>query len=100
MKIRTGNYSDIQDELTDLLQDISHLLSSKEAESTPQLARMRKRIEYRLNNARESAANAISQSKEMAASADKYVHSEPWKLIGAALAAGALIGYCFCHRSD
>ena len=100
MKSRNSKYSDIQNYLTNTLQEVSNLLTSKEAESIPELTRMRKKIEYALNNARDSAANALSHSKEMTASADKYAHNEPWKLIGAALAAGALIGFCFCHRSD
>lgn len=100
MKSRTSKYSDIQNDLTSLLQDVSNLLASKEIESVPEITRMRKKIEYGLNNARDSAAHALSQSKEIATSADKYAHDQPWKLIGAALAAGALLGFCFCHRSD
>ena len=100
MKSRNSKYSDIQNYLTNTLQEVSNLLTSKEAESIPELTRMRKKIEYALNNARDSAANALSQSKEMTISADKYAHHEPWKLIGAALAAGALIDFFFCHRAD
>ena len=47
MKSRNSKYSDIQNYLTNTLQEVSNLLTSKEAESIPELTRMRKKLNMR-----------------------------------------------------
>ena len=63
---------------------------------------LRARLEDSAGNARDSAVRAAQdaarQAKEAALAADRYAHDEPWRVAGAALAVGALIGFIFSRR--
>jgi ElaB/YqjD/DUF883 family membrane-anchored ribosome-binding protein len=41
---------------------------------------------------------AVDQARRTAAAADGYVHGNPWAVIGAAAAAGLLIGFLLSRR--
>lgn len=41
---------------------------------------------------------AVDQARRTAAAADGYVHGNPWAMIGAAAAAGLLIGFLAARR--
>ncbi|MPN62376.1 hypothetical protein SDC9_210123 [bioreactor metagenome] len=53
-------------------------------------------------NVRESAVRAAQdaarQAREAADVADRYAHDEPWRVAGAALAVGALLGFMLGRR--
>ncbi|MNU08448.1 hypothetical protein D3C72_2544990 [compost metagenome] len=55
-----------------------------------------------MHNVRESAVRAAQdaarQAKEAALAADRYAHDEPWRVAGAALAVGALVGFLLARR--
>ena len=42
--------------------------------------------------------DAARQAKEAALAADRYAHDEPWRVAGAALAVGALVGFLLARR--
>jgi ElaB/YqjD/DUF883 family membrane-anchored ribosome-binding protein len=50
---------------------------------------------YSLGEVQRSLTN---KTKEAAEAAEKFVRSNPWAALGAAIAAGCLIGYCLRRR--
>lgn len=91
-----------QADLERLAADVRGLLASKDLDSIPEIRVLRERIDERLHTAREAAVNAASeaarQAKEAAYVADRYAHDEPWRVAGAALAIGAVIGFVLGRR--
>ncbi|MGA0573066.1 glycine zipper domain-containing protein [Variovorax sp. VNK109] len=102
-----------QAELENLLADLRGLLARKELEAMPEVNAFRVRIDEGLQSvretavetaheaarkAKEAAAEAARRAKEAAAAADAYAHDEPWRVAGAALAVGALLGYLLGRR--
>jgi hypothetical protein len=59
-------------------------------------------IDDGMANVRESAVRAAQdaarQAREAADVADRYAHDEPWRVAGAALAVGALLGFMLGRR--
>jgi ElaB/YqjD/DUF883 family membrane-anchored ribosome-binding protein len=55
-----------------------------------------------MSNVRDSAVRAAQeaarQAKDAAYAADRYAHDEPWRVAGAALAVGALLGFMLGRR--
>ena len=45
-----------------------------------------------------AAQEAANQAKDAARAADRYAHDEPWRVAGAALAVGALVGFLLARR--
>lgn len=85
-----------QADLDKLVADLRTLLASKELEAVPEISTLRQRAEDHLGQARETVVRAANeaawQAREKAAAADRYAHDEPWRVAGAALAVGALLG--------
>lgn len=94
--------SSAQQDLERLVSDLRGLLASKDLDSIPQIGALRERIDVGLNRARDSAVQAAQeaarQAKEAAVTADRYAHDEPWRVAGAALAVGALVGFLLARR--
>ena len=63
---------------------------------------LRQRLDDGLHNARDSAVRAAQeaarQAKDAARAADRYAHDEPWRVAGAAMAVGALVGFLLARR--
>jgi ElaB/YqjD/DUF883 family membrane-anchored ribosome-binding protein len=102
-----------QTEMENLLTDVRGMLDRSELESNPEIKALRARIEEGLKSARETAVDAAQEAarkardaadlaarkaREAAAAADTYAHDEPWRVAGAALALGALLGYLIGRR--
>ncbi|MEP7284081.1 MAG: DUF883 domain-containing protein, partial [Rubrivivax sp.] len=64
--------------------------------------RVRERVAARLQQARarlaEVQSTAMDRAKATGAAADHYVHDRPWHAIGAAAAAGMVIGLLIGRR--
>lgn len=94
--------STIQGELEKLVSDLRGLLSSRDLDSVPEIKALRKRLDESVTDARDSAVRAAQdaarQAKEAALAADQYAHDEPWRVAGAALAVGALVGFLLARR--
>jgi ElaB/YqjD/DUF883 family membrane-anchored ribosome-binding protein len=79
-----------------LLGDAEGLLRALSGASGEAMEAARGRIEERVESLRREVnqrqASALKQAKHAAASADRYVHDNPWPVIGAALAAGVIVG--------
>lgn len=94
--------SNAQNELEKLVTDLRSLISSKDLDSVPEIKMLRQRLDDGIHTVRESAVRAAQeaayQAKEAARAADRYAHDEPWRVAGAALAAGALVGFLLARR--
>ena len=94
--------SSTQDEMEKLVSDLRSLLSSRSLDSVPEIKMLRQRLDDGLHNARDSAVRAAQeaarQAKDAARAADRYAHDEPWRVAGAAMAVGALVGCLLARR--
>ena len=79
-----------------LLNDTEGLLRALSGASGEAIEGTRERIQQRVNEMRRTLADgqesALKSARQAAASADRYVHHNPWPVIGGALAAGVIIG--------
>ena len=84
------------------MTDVRGLLASKDLDSIPQISVLRQKLDDSVHQVRETALNAAHeaarQAKEAAYVADRYAHDEPWRVAGAALAVGALLGFLLARR--
>lgn len=91
-----------QTELEKLVSDLRGLLANKELDAVPQIKVLRQHLDDGLHRARESAIDAAHeaarQAKEAARAADRYAHDEPWRVAGAALAVGTIVGFLLARR--
>ena len=89
--------STAQADLEKLVTDLRGLLASKELDAVPDIHVLRQRLDDGISHARDSAVRAAQeaarQAKDAAIAADRYAHDEPWRVAGAALAVGALVGW-------
>jgi ElaB/YqjD/DUF883 family membrane-anchored ribosome-binding protein len=86
-----------------VIADGEDLLKAAVSVSGAGLAAARDRIDEKLNSARArligASRPALDKARSTAAAANGYVHGHPWTVIGAAVAAGALIGFVVARRS-
>ena len=89
-------------ELEALLGDLRTLLSKAELEAVPEVKALRERLDDGLHALRDKwrgrAHLAARPARAPARAADEYAHEEPWRVAGAALAVGALLGYLIGRR--
>ncbi|MBP7413718.1 MULTISPECIES: DUF883 family protein [Simplicispira] len=94
--------SSTQTELEKLVADLRGLLSSKDLDSVPEIKVLRQRLDDGMHNVRDAAVHAAQeaarQAKDAARAADRYAHDEPWRVAGAAMAVGALVGFLLARR--
>lgn len=94
--------STAQADLEKLVSDLRGLLSAKDLDRLPEINMLRQRIDDGMSSIRESAVRAAQdaarQAKDAADVADRYAHDEPWRVAGAALAVGALLGFMLGRR--
>ena len=94
--------SSAQADLENLVSDLRGLLAAKELDAVPQIQQLRQRLDDGNSNARDSAVRAAQeaarQARDAAYAADRYAHDEPWRVAGAALAVGALVGFMLGRR--
>ena len=76
--------------------------ANKDLDAVPEIKLLRQRLDDGMTNVRDSAVRAAQeaayQAKEAALAADRYAHDEPWRVAGAALAVGALVGFLLARR--
>jgi ElaB/YqjD/DUF883 family membrane-anchored ribosome-binding protein len=91
-----------QGELEKLVSDLRGLLSNKDLDAIPEIKLLRQRMDDGMHSVRESAVRAAQeaarQAKEAARAADQYAHDEPWRVAGAALVLGAVVGFLLARR--
>ncbi|MFN7857143.1 MAG: DUF883 family protein [Acidovorax sp.] len=91
-----------QGELEKLVTDLKALLANKNLDAVPDIKLLRQRLDDGMQTARDAAVRAAQdaarQAREAALAADRYAHDEPWRVAGAALAVGALVGFLLARR--
>jgi len=94
--------SNTQQELEKLVSDLRGLISSRDLDSVPEIRALRQRLDDGVQAVRDStvraAQEAARQAKDAAQAADRYAHDEPWRVAGAALALGAIVGFLISRR--
>ena len=100
--MNTSEHTPTQGELEKLVSDLRGLLANKDLDVVPEIKLLRQRLDDGIHSARESAIRAAQdaarQAKDAAIAADRYAHDEPWRVAGAALAVGALVGFLLARR--
>ena len=98
----TDSLHSTQTELEKLVSEMRTLMANKNLDSVPEIKALRDRLDEGMHNVRDAAIRAAqeaaNQAKDAARAADRYAHDEPWRVAGAALAVGALIGFIFSRR--
>lgn len=94
--------SDTTAELEKLVSDLRGLLANKDLDAVPEIKLLRQRLDDGMHHVRESAVRAAQdaarQAKDAALAADRYAHDEPWRVAGAAMALGAVVGFLLARR--
>ena len=101
-KYFSDTISSTQGELEKLVSDLRGLLANRDLDSVPQIKILRQRLDDGMHTVRDAAVQAAQdaarQAKEAARMADRYAHDEPWRVAGAALAIGAVVGFLLTRR--
>jgi ElaB/YqjD/DUF883 family membrane-anchored ribosome-binding protein len=79
-----------------LLADAEGLLRAMSGASGEAMEQARKQVQQRVDSMRRTIADgqnsALGHARSAAQGADRYVHQNPWPVIGGALAAGVILG--------
>jgi ElaB/YqjD/DUF883 family membrane-anchored ribosome-binding protein len=98
----TDSLHSTQTELEKLVSEMRTLMANKNLDSVPEIKALRERLDEGMHNVRDAAIRAAqeaaNQAKDAARAADRYAHDEPWRVAGAALAVGALVGFLMARR--
>lgn len=98
----TDSLHSTQNELEKLVAEMRTLMANKNLDSVPEIKALRERLDEGMHNVRDAAVRAAqeaaNQAKDAARAADRYAHDEPWRVAGAALAVGALVGFLMARR--
>ena len=90
--------SDVQKALSgaeDMLRQASATTGEKAAELREKAVEQLRSLREKLHDAQDAV---VEKSKAAARATDDYVHDHPWRSIGAALAAGVVIGLLLNRR--
>ena len=89
-------------DIKSVIADGEDLLKAAAEVSGEGFAVARQKFEKKLGNAKarlaEASQAAVEKTKESAAVANRYVHDNPWSVVGVAAAAGLLIGFLAARR--
>lgn len=98
VRFRKANTSDLSNDLSQLLDDLQDILTSKGRCTDPAAALLFNKAASTLGKMRSTSSTAISGSKAVAQSANAYLHDSPWRALSGALAVGALLGLFLSKR--
>ena len=92
----------IVDQFSSVITEAETLLNKATHETGEKARDLRSQAEARLQSAKlklqELQGQAVDRAKDAAKATDDYVHDNPWGAIGAAAAAGFLIGLLLSRR--
>ena len=90
------------DEFASVLSEAEELLKKAGAETGEKARDLRAQVEAKLLAAKlrlqELEGEAMDRAKEAARSTDDYVHENPWRAIGVAVAVGFVVGLMINRR--
>lgn len=92
----------IVDDFKNVIEDAEALLKATSSQGGEVIAEIRSKVEKSLVDAkaglRETQDFVMEKSKEAAKKTDNYVHENPWKSIGTAVAIGVVIGMLIARK--
>jgi ElaB/YqjD/DUF883 family membrane-anchored ribosome-binding protein len=98
----TAQRDRLVEDLKGVIADAEELLALTADQAGEGALKMRERVKARLMSARERLtvvqASAVERAKAAGQAADQYVHEKPWYAIGAAAAAGVVVGMLIGRR--
>lgn len=98
----SNSISTAQTDLLRLISDLRGLMGKKEFDPLPSIKALRQKLDDGVRMTRNAAASAAHdatvQAKNTALAADRYAHDQPWRIAGAALAVGILVGVLMTRR--
>lgn len=90
------------EDLKAVISDAEEMLSLTANQAGEDAVKLRARVQERLHGARhrlsEMQSAAVERAKAAGQAADHYVHEKPWQAIGAAAAAGMVVGLLIGRR--
>jgi ElaB/YqjD/DUF883 family membrane-anchored ribosome-binding protein len=94
--------SGVSREFHSFLEDIEDLVKQTTSLTGDELARAKEKLSARVASAKESVEDmghaAANRARKAAKATDRYVHEQPWKVIGASAAIAFLIGFALARR--
>jgi len=99
-----GNVKSVaSDEIRSLIADVEDLVARISDLKDDDVARVRNRVMRAVGDAKESLVDSADrvrrQTQQIAATADDYVHDNPWQAVGLAALVGAVVGVIASRRS-
>ena len=88
----------LMDDLSAVVNDAEELLKATATQTGERITAVRARTEESLRSAKEQLAEAQVALSDKAKEIDAYVHENPWKTAGIAVAVGVLIGAIITRR--
>lgn len=92
----------IVDDFKNVIEDAEALLKATSTQGGEVIAEIRAKVEKSLADAKVGLLDTqdfvIEKSKEAAKITDNYVHENPWKSIGSAVAIGVVIGMLIARK--
>jgi ElaB/YqjD/DUF883 family membrane-anchored ribosome-binding protein len=98
---RAGEYANGQ--LNNFISSVEDLTNALKNVESPEIERVRAKVKLALVAARSAVADTASQLRNQAQEAgtrtDRYVHDNPWPVIGLAAVVGLAVGMLASRRS-
>ena len=98
MRFRKANTADLSNDISQLLDDLKEVLTTKGRDADPAASLLFNKAASTLDKVRTASSNVVCDSKAAVEAADDYIHDPPWRAVGGALAVGALIGFVLSRR--
>ncbi len=90
-------------EFHNFLEDIDDLVKQTTSLTGDELTRAKAKLSARVASARQTASSmahdVAGRAKKGAKATDRYVHEQPWKVIGAGAAIAFLVGFALARRN-
>ena len=97
-----GALAGLSHEFHNFVDDVEHLIEETSSLTGEELDQARVKLNERIATARnlvEKKGNSLTrQARKSVAAGNKYVHQQPWQIVGAGVAAGLLIGLALVRR--
>lgn len=97
-----GALASVSNDFHTFVDDVDHLIKEASSLGGEELDRAREKLSERIATARdlvERKGNSLTkQARKSVAAGNKYVHQQPWQIVGAGAALGLLIGLALVRR--
>lgn len=102
MRISTSNASRLKADLRNVAHDIERVLHNMSEAAEDRTGNLRLRARERLSSARDRLDDlghgAALRAREVGGRTQHYVHENPWRVLGAAVATAYLVGWLMRSR--